>query len=76
MEGFLTVRETAERAEVAQGTVYRWLYSHEVPLTKHKTATGRVLVEERELDAWLAARNTPVVVPVSAASSALTGIPS
>lgn len=62
MEGYLTVRQTAERAEVAPGSVYRWLDDPNVPLTKQKTATGRVLISEEEVEAWVRLRNTPVVV--------------
>lgn len=62
MEGFLTVRQTAERAEVAPGSVYRWLDDPDVPLTKQKTATGRVLISEAEVDEWIRLRNTPIVV--------------
>lgn len=76
MEGFLTVNEAAERTGVAPGSVRRWLDDPDVPLTKHKTATGRVLVEERELDAWDRARRTPVIVTVPAASPAVSGIAS
>lgn len=71
MEGFLTVAQVAERAEVHPGSVYRWLDDPDVPLTKHKTANGRVLIPEAEADAWIARRNTPVVVP--ATSPAPTG---
>lgn len=70
MDDFVTVRQAAEIAGVAPGTVYRWLYDERVPLTKHKTANGQVRIERRELDAWQAARSTPVPVtdPDAAAS--------
>jgi excisionase family DNA binding protein len=71
VEGFLTVAQVAERAEVHTGSVYRWLDDPGVPLTKHKTASGRVLIPEAEADAWIKRRNTPVVVP--AVSHAPTG---
>lgn len=63
MEGFLTVKQAADRARVAPGSVYRWLDDPKVPLTRHKTANGRVHVSEEELDAWNRARHTPVVAP-------------
>ncbi|MFH8805315.1 helix-turn-helix domain-containing protein [Streptomyces sp. NPDC017936] len=62
MVDFVTVRQAADIAGVAPGTVYRWLYDDAIPLTRHKTANGRVRVERKELDAWQAARNTPVPV--------------
>lgn len=73
MEGFLTVAQVAARAGVHNGSVYRWLDDPGVPLTKHKTASGRVLIPEAEADAWIALRNTPVVVTVPAASPVVTG---
>lgn len=73
MEGFLTVKQAADRAEVAPGSVYRWLDDPDVPLTRHKTASGRVYISEEELDAWNAARRTPIVVSISAGSPAVTG---
>jgi predicted site-specific integrase-resolvase len=76
VEGFLTVDESAERTGVAPGTVRRWLDDPRVPLTKHKTANGRVMVEERELDAWDRARRTPVIVTLAAASPAVSGVAS
>jgi predicted DNA-binding transcriptional regulator AlpA len=60
MEDFVTVRQSAEICGVNPGTVYRWLYDETVPLTKHKTANGRVLIERRELTEWNTARTTPV----------------
>lgn len=74
MEGFLTVAQVAARAEVHPGSVYRWLDDPDVPLTKHKTANGRVLIPEAEAEAWIRMRNTPIVV--SAASPAVTGVAS
>lgn len=71
MEGFLTVAQVAALAGVHPGSVYRWLDDPEVPLTKHKTRGGRVLIPETEAEAWVRLRNTPVVV--SAASPAVTG---
>lgn len=68
MDEFVTVRQAAEIAGVAPGTVYRWLYDGGVPLTKHKTANGRVRIERAELDRWQEARNTPVPVRDQAAS--------
>lgn len=62
MEGFLTVQQTAERAKVAPGSVYRWLDDPNVPLTKQKTAAGRVLISEAEVEEWIRLRNTPIVV--------------
>jgi hypothetical protein len=47
VESFLSVNQAAEKAGVAPGSVYRWLDNPDVPLTRHKTATGRVLIEER-----------------------------
>lgn len=76
MEGFLTVAQVAARHGVHTGSVYRWLDDPDVPLTKHKTRNGRVWISEAESEAWLAERNTPVVVEVSAASPVLTGAPS
>ncbi len=71
MEGFLTVAQVAARAKVHTGSVYRWLDDPDVPLTKHKAGNGRVWIPEAEVTAWLAARNTLVVVPAS--SPAVTG---
>lgn len=76
MEGFLTVREAAVKAKVAQGSVYRWLDDPEVPLTRHKTGNRRVLINEAELDAWIRLRNTPIIVSVPAASPVVTGVAS
>jgi hypothetical protein len=76
VESFLSVNQAAEKAGVAPGSVYRWLDNPDVPLTRHKTATGRVLIEERELDAWLRMRSTPVVVTLPAASPAVSGVAS
>lgn len=73
MEGFLTVRQTAERADVAPGTVYRWLDDPDVPLNKHKTGSGRVFVPEAEVDAWIKRRNTPIVVSIAAQSPVVSG---
>lgn len=72
MEGYLTVAQVAARAGVHTGSVYRWLDDADVPLTKHKAGNGRVWIPEAEADAWIAARNTLVVV-VPAASPAVTG---
>jgi predicted site-specific integrase-resolvase len=69
VEGFLTVAQVAERAEVHPGSVYRWLDDPDVPLTKHKTANGRVLIPEAEANAWIERRNTPVVVPATSPAS-------
>lgn len=74
MEGFLTVAQVAARAKVHTGSVYRWLDDPDVPLTKHKAGNGRVWIPEAEVNAWLDARNTLVVVP--AASPAVTGVAS
>lgn len=74
MEGFLTVAQVAQRAGVHTGSVYRWLDDPDVPLTKHKAGNGRVWIPEAEADAWIAARNTLVIVP--ATSPAVTGVPS
>lgn len=74
MEGFLTVAQVATRAGVRPKSVYRWLDDPEVPLTKHKAGNGRVYIPEAEADAWIAARNTLVVVP--ATSPVVTGVPS
>ena len=73
MEGFLTVNEAAARAQVAPGSVRRWLDDPDVPLTKHKTANGRVRVSRDELDAWNRARHTPIVVSIPAGSPVVTG---
>jgi excisionase family DNA binding protein len=54
MQGFLTVRQTAERARVAPGTVYRW--RDEGRLTKYKDGTGRVWVDPKEVDELLRIR--------------------
>jgi hypothetical protein len=53
--------------------VYRWLDDPDVPLTKHKTGNGRVWISEAESEAWLATRNTPIVVSHAAQSPAATG---
>ena len=71
MEGFLTVAQVAARAGVHTGSVYRWLDDPDIPLTKHKAGNGRVWIPEAEVDAFLKARNTLVVV--SAASPDVTG---
>lgn len=76
MEGFLTVGQVAQRADVHPGTVYRWLDDPDVPLTKHKTGNGRVLISEEQADEWIRLRNTPIVVAVSAASPVVTGVAS
>lgn len=76
MEGFLTVAQVAARHGVHTGSVYRWLDDPDVPLTKHKTGNGRVWISEQESEAWRVARTTPLVVEVSAASPALTGVAS
>ncbi|WP_086559902.1 helix-turn-helix domain-containing protein [Streptomyces africanus] len=76
MEEFLTVAQVADLAGVHPGSVYRWLDDPDVPLTKHKTPNGRVRIPRREAEEWARLRNTPVVVDVSAASPALTGITS
>lgn len=61
MEGFVTVNQAAGRAKVAPGSVYRWLDNPEVPLDRHKTANGRVLISEAQLEEWIRLRTTPVV---------------
>jgi excisionase family DNA binding protein len=73
VEGFLSVNQAAEKAKVATGSVYRWLDDPNVPLTRHKTANGRVRIREAELDAWLRMRDTPVVVSLQAASPVVSG---
>jgi excisionase family DNA binding protein len=73
VKGFLTVAQVAARHGVHTGTVYRWLDDPDVPLTKHKSGNGRVWISETESEKWLVARNTPVVVTISAASPAVTG---
>lgn len=73
MEGFLTVQQAADRAQVATGSVYRWLDDPNVPLDRHKTANGRVRISEAQLDEWIRARNTPVVVNLRTDSPVVTG---
>jgi hypothetical protein len=72
VEEFLTVAQVADLAEVHPGSVYRWLDDPDVPLTKHKTANGRVRIPRAEAETWVRLRNTPVVV--SAASPAVSGV--
>ncbi|MGW2213249.1 helix-turn-helix transcriptional regulator [Streptomyces sp. NPDC001781] len=77
MDEYLTVKQVAERADVAPGSVYRWLDDPSVPLDRHKTPTGRVLISTEQADAWIAARNTPIVVSVASSSpAAVSGIAS
>jgi predicted DNA-binding transcriptional regulator AlpA len=73
VEGFLTVAQVATRHGVHPGSVYRWLDDPDIPLTKHKTGNGRVWISEAESEAWLAVRNTPVVVEAAADSPAGAG---
>lgn len=73
MDGYVTVNQAADRAEVATGSVYRWLDDPNVPLDRHKTANGRVRISEEQLDAWIRARNTPVVVSLRTESPVVTG---
>ncbi|MFD8226923.1 helix-turn-helix domain-containing protein [Streptomyces massasporeus] len=76
MEEFLTVGQVADLAKVHTGSVYRWLDDPDVPLTKHKTANGRVRIPKAEAEAWVRLRDTPVVVTLSAGSPVATGAPS
>ena len=73
MEEFLTVAQVAYLAGVHPGSVYRWLDDPDVPLTKHKTANGRVRIPRKEAEEWVRLRDTPIVVTISAESPAVTG---
>lgn len=76
MTRYLSVKESAAKAQVDPNTVRRWLDNPDVPLTKYKTLNGRVQIESSELDAWLAERMRPRAVQVPTSSPAVTGIAS
>jgi excisionase family DNA binding protein len=57
--GFLTVREAAHRAGVAEPTVRRWFRDPNVPINRYRTGARGVLVSEAELTAFLAPALAP-----------------